>query len=137
MGPKGTSIVRASLDFIPGGTFLYAMQGPDGRLSWGKWVFREIVPRQRLSCVVSFSDEHARITRHPMAAGWPLETLSTLTFAEHAGIGGGTTVLLSWTPINATEAERSLFAASHASMQQGWTGTMEQLEAHLAPLVAR
>jgi len=137
MGPRGTSIVQASLELVPGGTFLYAMQGPDGRLLWGKWVFREVVPHQRLSCVVSFSDEHARITRHPMAAEWPLETLSTLTFAEHAGLGGGTTVLLSWIPINATEAERSLFAASHASMQQGWTGTMEQLEAHLAPLVAR
>jgi len=137
MGPKGASIVQCSLELVPGGVFHYAMQGADGSLMWGKWVFREIAPRERLGFVMSFSDEHAGITRHPMAAEWPLESMTTLTFAEHAGIGRGTTVLLSWVPIKATTAERALFAASHDSMRQGWGGTMEQLDAHLAQVGAR
>ncbi len=134
MGPQGTAIAHATLDLRPGGTFLYGMQPPDGKLMWGKWVFREISPPQRLVVVVSFSDEQAGITRHPLAPEWPLETLSTMTFDEHAGIGRGTTVVLSWSPHNATEAERRLFAASHAGMQQGWGGTMDQFDAYLASL---
>jgi uncharacterized protein YndB with AHSA1/START domain len=134
MGPKGTTITHAALDLRPGGTFLYAMQGADGRTMWGKWVFREITPPERLVVIVSFSDEHAGITRHPFAAEWPLETLSTMTFDEHAGLGRGTTVVLRWSPHNATEAERRTFAASHAGMTQGWNGTMEQFEAYLATL---
>ena len=132
MGPKGTTIAHATLDLRPGGLFLYGMRAPDGSMMWGKWVFREIARPQRLVVVVSFSDENAGVTRHPMVPGWPLETLSTMTFAEHAGIGGGTTVVLEWRPLNATAQERAVFAASHASMTQGWSGTMEQLEAYLA-----
>jgi uncharacterized protein YndB with AHSA1/START domain len=132
MGPKGTTIAHATLDLRPGGLFLYGMRAPDGTMMWGKWLFREIVPLERLVVVVSFSDENAGVTRHPMVPGWPLETLSTMTFAEHAGIGGGTTVVLEWRPVNASAEERATFAASHDSMTQGWTGTMEQLEAYLA-----
>jgi uncharacterized protein YndB with AHSA1/START domain len=134
MGPKGTTIAHASLDLRPGGVFHYGMQSPDGKLLWGKWVFREITRPDRLVVVVSFSDEHGGITRHPFAPGWPLETLSTMTFAQHAGIGGGTTVVLNWIPVNATEAERQFFAASHAGMEQGWGGTMEQFAAYLATI---
>jgi uncharacterized protein YndB with AHSA1/START domain len=134
MGPKGTKIARASLDLRPGGLFHYGMQAADGTLLWGKWLFREIARPERLVVVVSFADEHAGITRHPFAPDWPLETLSTMTFAEHAGVGGGTTVVLEWMPINAAETERRMFAASHASMAQGWSGTMEQFAAYLATL---
>lgn len=134
MGPKGTTIARSSLELRPGGVFHYGMQSPDGKLMWGKWVFREIVRPERLVVVVSFSDEHGGLTRHPLAPDWPLETLSTTTFAEHAGIGGGTTVVLKWLPFNATDKERATFAASHAGMAQGWGGTMEQFEAYLATL---
>ncbi len=137
MGPKGTTIARSSLELRLGGIFHYGMQTPDGALMWGKWVFREIVPPERLVVVVSFSDENAGITRHPFAPDWPLETLSTMTFAEHAGIGRGTTVVLNWRPLNATEAERRAFAASHAGMEQGWSGTLEQLEGYLATLGGR
>jgi uncharacterized protein YndB with AHSA1/START domain len=136
MGPKGTTIAQSSLDLRPGGLFHYGMRAPDGAMLWGKWVFREIVRPERLVVVVSFSDANAGVSRHPMVPDWPLETLSTMTFAEHAGIGGGTTVVLEWRPCNATEQERAIFAASHASMTQGWTGTMEQLEAYLASVAA-
>ena len=134
MGPKGTTIARATLDLRPGGSFHYGMQSPDGHMMWGKWTFREIVRPERLVVVVAFSDESGGVARHPFVPNWPLETLSTMTFDEHAGIGRGTTVVLQWAPHHASDAERQVFAASHAGMEQGWRGTMEQFEAYLATL---
>ncbi len=134
MGPKGTSIARSSLDLRPGGIYHYGMQTPDRGLMWGKWVFREIARPERLVAVVSFSDEQGGLTRHPLVADWPLETLSMTTFVPHAGIGRGTTLTLRWSPLNASDAERRVFAASHPSMQQGWGGTLDQFEAYLATL---
>lgn len=86
--------------------------------------------------MVSFSDAQAGMARHPMSSDWPLETLSTVTFAPHAGIGRGTTVVLSWLPINASELERQVFGSAHASMEQGWGGTMDQLKAYLSAAAA-
>lgn len=124
-GPKGMKMVRADLDFRVGGTFLYGLKQPDGETMWGKWVFREIVPEEKLVLISSFSDENGGVTRHPMAPTWPAQTLSTTTFTEQ---DGKTTITLRWTPYNASADEIALFAASHASMNGGWTGTMEQLE---------
>jgi uncharacterized protein YndB with AHSA1/START domain len=78
---------------------------------------------------VSFSDEEGGVTRHPMHESWPLEILSTVTFAEH---GGKTTLTIRWSPHSATETERNAFEAGRESMQQGWTGTLDQLSEYLA-----
>ena len=80
--------------------------------------------------ISSFSDEAGGTTRHPMAPTWPLEMLSTFTFEEQPG--GKTKVTIRWSPHNATEEERKTFDAGHDSMRQGWSGTLEQLEAYLA-----
>jgi uncharacterized protein YndB with AHSA1/START domain len=128
-GPKGFKVMSAKLDLRPGGLFHYGLQSPDGHAMWGKFIYREIVAPERLVSVVSFSDEQAGVTRHPMSETWPLETLSTITFAAH---GGKTMLTVQWVPVNATEEERKTFDAAHASMQQGWTGTMDQLADYLA-----
>lgn len=128
-GPKGVKMIRADLDFRVGGVFHYGMQQPNGDIGWGKWTFREIVPEEKLVVVVSFSDENGGVTRHPLAPTWPAETLSTTTFSEK---DGKTTLALRWSAYNASPEEAALFAASHASMTGGWTGTMEQLEDFLA-----
>jgi uncharacterized protein YndB with AHSA1/START domain len=31
------------VDLRPGGVFLYSMKAPDGKVLWGKWVYRTIV----------------------------------------------------------------------------------------------
>jgi len=80
----------------------------------------------------SFSDAAGGLTRHPLAPGWPSHTLSTLSFLQHAGIGGGTTLELRWEPYEASADEIALFDGAHAGMEQGWGGTMAQLEAFLA-----
>jgi uncharacterized protein YndB with AHSA1/START domain len=79
--------------------------------------------------VSSFSDEAGGVTRHPMAPNWPLEMLSTFLFEEESG---KTRFTVRWSPLNATEEERATFVAGHASMQQGWGGTLDKLAAYLA-----
>lgn len=64
-----------------------------------------------------------------MSPTWPLEMLSTFTFAE---CEGKTTLTVRWVPINATESEHKTFEDGMAGMKQGWTGTLDQLADYLA-----
>lgn len=128
-GPKGVTIVKSTMDLRVGGTYHYGMQTPGGSVMWGKFVYREIVPPERLVFINSFSDENGGLTRHPMSPDWPLEMLSIFLFED---VGDGKTKFtVKWSPHNASEAERAVFAAGHGSMNQGWTGTLDQLEAYL------
>ena len=127
-GPRGFKVHTAKVDLRPGGTFLYGMKAPDGSDMWGKFVYREIKAPEKLVFIVSFSDAQAGVTRHPMSPDWPQYILSTVTFTEKSG---ETTVLISWIPHEASEQERKVFEAGRASMTQGWTGTLDQLQAYL------
>jgi uncharacterized protein YndB with AHSA1/START domain len=128
-GPKGVKVRAANLDLRVGGTYHYAMETADGKVMWGRFVYHEITPPERLVFINAFSDDAGGLTRHPMAPSWPLEMLSTFTFED---AGGKTKFTVRWAPHNPTEEERNTFDAGHASMTQGWSGTMEQLEAYLA-----
>jgi len=65
-----------------------------------------------------------------MAPSWPLQMLSRFEFKE-AG-KGKTTFTVTWEPIDPTPEERAAFVSGHASMTQGWSGTLEQLDQFLA-----
>jgi uncharacterized protein YndB with AHSA1/START domain len=127
-GPKGLKTVRSQMDLRPGGIYHYGMATPDGKEMWGKWIFREVVAPERLVFVQSFSDKDLGVTRHPMNAKWPLETLSRILFED---MGGKTLLTIKWAAINATQEERDVFDSSHDSMRGGWGGTLEQLVAYL------
>src|SRR5258708_6615095 len=124
-GPTGFKMEVATLDLRAGGIFHYCLATPDGNKTWGKFVYREIIPQERIVLVNSFSDENGNLTRHPMAPTWPLEMLSKTTFTEHQG---KTTITLHWSALNATEEEKKTFDTSHDGMNQGWKGTFDQLE---------
>ncbi len=128
-GPKGFTVIASKMDLRPGGTYHYGMQAPDGTPMWGKFVYREITPPERMVFVNSFSDEAGGITRHPMSPTWPLEMLSTFTFEEHPG--GKTKLTIRWSAHNATAEERKTFDSGHDSMHQGWGGTLDQLAGYL------
>lgn len=131
-GPKGYTVVAATMDLRPGGIYHYGLKGRDCGTMWGKFVYREIVAPERLVFVNSFSDEAGNTTRHPMSPTWPLELLSTITFDEQAG---GTLLTIHWTVLpSATEQERQTFHAANAGMRHGWTGTLDQLAAYLAEI---
>jgi uncharacterized protein YndB with AHSA1/START domain len=128
-GPKGFTWVGGKLDLRPGGLFHYGMRAPNGEEVWGRFIYREIVAPERLVFVMSFSNATGGITRHPWSPNWPLEILNTATFIER---DGGTMLTISGQPINATDLERETFEAGRDSMRQGFTGTLDQLEAYLA-----
>jgi uncharacterized protein YndB with AHSA1/START domain len=128
-GPKGVTLHQARLDLRPGGVFHYCMKTPDGREMWGRWVIWDIDRPRRLVFVNSFSDKAGGITRHPTSPDWPAEVLSTIMFAEQAG---RTLLIVEWLPLNPSEVERRTFDQGHASMQNGWTGTLDRLSDYLA-----
>lgn len=128
-GPKGFVMRHCRIDLRPGGMLHYGLRGPDGRDMWGRLVYRAVKEPERLEFIVSFSDEKGGVTRHPMSAKWPLQTLAVVVFTE---AGGKTRIDLTWTPYEAMADEIATFAASKPGMTQGWTGTMDQLAKHLA-----
>lgn len=129
-GPKDFTVIASKMDLRVGGTYHYGLKAPNGSPMWGKFVFREIVPQERMVFISSFSDEAGGVTRHPMAPNWPLEMFSVFTFEEQPG--GKTKVTIRWSPYNATAEEQKTFDEGRDSMRMGWTGTFEQLEAYLA-----
>jgi uncharacterized protein YndB with AHSA1/START domain len=129
-GPKGSRVVASKMDLRVGGTYHGAMQSPDGAVMWAKFVYREVVPPERLVWVHSFSDEAGGLTRHPLSPTWPLKLLTTVTFEKTPD--GQTEVTLRWAPFDATEEEQKTFDAAHDSMSGGWAGTFDQLAVYLA-----
>jgi len=127
-GPKGFTMTEAKLDFRPGGSLHYCLRGADGKEMWGKFVYREIVPPERIVLVNSFSDKDGNLTRHPMSPTWPSEMLTTTTFTEEKG---KTTVTIRWVPLHPTAEERKTFDAARDGMRQGWSGTFDQLADYL------
>lgn len=133
-GPKGASLSQATLDLRIGGSLHYCMNHPGGMEMWGRWDFREIEPPTKLVFISSFSNPAGEICPAPFQGleNYPLEVLTTVTLMEHAGISKGTLLTVETQPFNATKAQHDFFKSFHASMRQGWTGTMEQLAEFLA-----
>ncbi|TXK83831.1 SRPBCC domain-containing protein [Paenibacillus sp. N3.4] len=128
-GPVGFEWGYAKLDFQPGGSFHYQMRAPEGFEMWGKFVYHEIEAPERIVFVNSFSDEEGSTVRAPFSPTFPLEIRNVVTFTEQ---DGKTTITLRGGPINATEEERAAFRGMKDSMNQGFNGTFNQLEAYLA-----
>jgi uncharacterized protein YndB with AHSA1/START domain len=128
-GPPGCKLRVEKLDFRPGGLFIYAMEFQPGQSMWGRFVYREITPPERLVFVNSFSDANGGITRAPFSATWPLEVLNILTLTEE---NKKTRLELRGGPINVTAEEQKTFDDMNSSLQQGFTGTFDQLEAYLS-----
>jgi uncharacterized protein YndB with AHSA1/START domain len=132
LSPEGFRTIHAAMDFRVGGTYHYGLEGPGGMQMWGLQKFREIVPNEKIVLIQSFSDKDGKLARHPMSSDWPLEMLSTTTFAD---IGPSLTRLtITWRPYNADEAGIRAFEAGRASMTGGFSGTLAKLEAYLAQL---
>ena len=131
-GPRDFEILSTKVDLRVGGIFLYHLKSPQGLEIWGKFVYREISPPEKLVYINSFSDPAGGTTRAPFFDGkWPLQILSTVTLAAE---GKKTKVSINWLPYSATEIERKTFEEAASSMQQGWSGTLENLTDYLAAL---
>lgn len=133
-GPKGSTWVSGKLDLRPGGMFHYTMRSPDGHEMWGKFVYRDIDAPARLVFVNSFANAAGEIIRAPFNAQWPLEVLNTVTFTE---ISGRTIVTVRGGPVNATAEERETFRNAYPLMNQGFSGTFDQLSSYLVTQLHR
>lgn len=133
-GPKGVTILRPRLDFRPGGIFHYGMQWvKDGPIMWGRFTFREIAAPERIVFINSFSDENGGLTRAPFFDGkWPLEMLTVFEFTELGPNRSRFT--LTWQPENATAEERATFGDNFASLNDGWSGSLEKLDIYIATI---
>jgi uncharacterized protein YndB with AHSA1/START domain len=129
-GPKGLEITVSRLDFRPGGVFHYSMTAPDGTVMWARMVYREIVPPERIVWVNSFADEAGNLVPVPFGDEWPPEMLCTVTLAEQ---DGNTLLTLRVIPVNASELQTVTFGEQHDSMREGFGGTFDKLDDHLAP----
>jgi uncharacterized protein YndB with AHSA1/START domain len=128
--PTGFTMIAANIDLRPGGVFHCGLRAVDGYKMWGKFVYREIVPPERLVFVNSFSNAAGGVSRHPIVPTWPMETLITVTFEDEGG--GKSKLNVRWAAHNANEVEQKTFDASHVGMKATWTGTLDRLGAYLA-----
>jgi len=83
--PKGFTCPSCKVDLRVGGTFLYCMRSPEGKDFWGRGIYQEIVPGQKLVYVDSFADETGNQispSTHGLSAEWPAESRITVTFAD-------------------------------------------------------
>jgi uncharacterized protein YndB with AHSA1/START domain len=130
-GPKGCTIEVVRLEFRPGGFFHYAMRFPGSDPMWGRFMYREIAAPGRIVWLNSFSNPGCGITRAPFDMAVPMEIQNDATFTEE---GGKTLLTLKSQPHGAAEEEEHVFRQMFSSMQQGFGGTFDQLEEHLAGL---
>jgi uncharacterized protein YndB with AHSA1/START domain len=128
-GPKGFEMVRLTVDLKPGGKMHYGMKAPNGAVMWGRFVYEEIEPEDRLSFIVSFSDEAGGITANPFNPVWPAEVMNTLELADAVE---GTVLILRGSPVRATADQIKSFEDNFANLNQGFKGTLDQLAEELA-----
>jgi uncharacterized protein YndB with AHSA1/START domain len=129
-GPAGFTMIAGKVDLRPGGTFHGGIRSPEGYKIWGKFVYQEIAPPERLVFINSFSNEAGEMGKHPIIPTWPRETLTTLVLEEEPA--DKTKLTVYWSPHNPTDVERKTFDVAHVGMKATWSGTFDRLAAHLA-----
>ncbi|GGF55090.1 ATPase [Azorhizobium oxalatiphilum] len=128
-GPKDFTVGSAQLNLVPGGLFVFQLLGPENAEMWGRWLFREIAPTRRLEVLHGFADASGHSVRHPAMSDWPQDMLGQFGF--HAD-GGETRLELDFSPYQASAAEAQVFGANLESLNTGFSGTFDKLDAFLA-----
>lgn len=120
-GPKGWTLPVCEVDFRPGGTWFYCMEGPgpDGIMrACGKMVYGEINAPEKFTAQDMFVDEAGNLLE-----GMPVAEI-TVAFTEQ---DGKTTVVD--TTRYASKADRD--AVIEMGMEAGIDQTLDRLEAYL------
>jgi uncharacterized protein YndB with AHSA1/START domain len=81
--PKPWKAVTQSMDFRNGGTWLYYMQGPDGKKQYCRADFKSVVPNKSYEGMDAFCDEKGNITTDFPRTKWKV---------RFSDIGDGTKV---------------------------------------------
>ena len=128
-GPKGSKTVVIDGEIAPGAE-LFARGEYDGEV-YAHTLTRYIViePDRRLVWEQSFADANRNRVEPAFAPGWPVTLGTTVEFEP---VGKQTRVTLTWRPVGATDEQEAVFAANLESMNGGWSGSFERLDAVLA-----
>ena len=130
-GPNVETVIH-KLDVRAGGVWLNEMKMGE-RSNRERMEYTEVSPPERLVWLHSMADENWDIAANPMMADWPRVLLTTITLTEEAG---KTTLRLTWTPHEASDAEKACFAGAMEGLDRGWGAGMDLLEQILAELQA-
>jgi uncharacterized protein YndB with AHSA1/START domain len=124
-GTRQWPISYCKMDFRPGGTWHYCLQGPNkGDESWGLTTYREIVKPQRIVYTDVFADKDSN-----PAKGMP-EMLITLTFDKQ----GARTKLTSVTKFASLQELDNIIKLGAL---EGFNETWDRLDEYLATLQQR
>ena len=129
-GPAGMPVTVTHFDFRQGGKTHYKIDA-GGHSMWGLFKYGNIVKPDLVEFVSSFSDEAGNVCKAPFPMDFPMEISNQLTLVENNGV---TTLTLQGHPINATPEQEATYAAMSQSMEGGFAGTFNQLEAYLAKI---
>ena len=126
-GPVEAPIDVIKLDFRPNGIFHYKMKGK--QINYGIFRYLEIDEPNSITWINSFANEKGEIIKPPFEGlDIPREILNKITLEERDGI---TRLTITSEPLNATGKEIDTFYSITKSMQQGFGGTLNQLERYL------
>lgn len=117
-GPDGFTTVVPRLELRPGGVWHYGMKSEEWGDAWGKAIYREIVPPERLVYTDMFSDEEGNSVE-----GMP-ESEVTITFAEQ----DGRTLMTSRTVFASAEERAQVI---EMGMEEGLAQTLDKLAEYL------
>lgn len=130
LAPGGATMEFLKADIKPGGTTLSMMSGPGGSKMYGRAEYLEISKPHRIVYKQQFCDEHGNVARHPLAATWPETMLTTVTLTTEAP--DHTRVTITWEPFGEVLSEElATFVKARGNMTQGWTASLDGLEAYL------
>lgn len=116
--PKPWHARTKSMDFRPGGSWLYAMIGPDGETHWSKAEFKTIETEKNFSALDGFCDENGTINTDMPRSLWEN------TFSEK---GDSTLVNIVITYDKLADLEQTL----SMGFQEGFTAGLENLDTYL------
>jgi len=120
-GPKGWTLPVCEVDFRPGGTWFYCMQGPDDTQACGKAYYNEIDEPDRFAYKDTFADSD----------GNPLEDMPAAQVAVEFIDEEGRTIVKS-TSLYATKEDRD--KVIEMGVEAGIGQTLDRLEKYLKTL---
>lgn len=122
-GPKEWPMDECTIDFRPGGEWLYCLRGPNaGDESWGKAIYKEIVEPERIVYADYFSDADGNINQ-----AMPAPEI-TMTFEPYEN----RTKLTGTARYPTAEALKTVL---DMGMVDGMGSSLDRLEEHLGKLV--
>ncbi len=130
--PTGMTMEFHRIDIRSGGEGFYSM-GNGAFTMYGKLAYERIERPHLVQYTQCFTDAQENLSRHPMAPTWPAYMHTTVRLTAEGP--ARTRVTVRWQPgAEATPEELATFIEARGGMTQGWTGSFDKLEAHLASL---